>query len=469
MNCRTGWNREFIDKNLTKTFRSGPWRDHKKQLLINREKAILPNFQRYASAMLKMKEIKPLMTTALDELTKIQNEKYKLDSLIASYNGLVTRAITKEKQNEYIELHKQSVHLLPDIMISHFEKTRIHEKYRRSFWRYNDIYEDRDPNKIVEKKEFIMKCVKDGCRGFLSQAYKCELCSTYVCKDCMIVKNEKNDDNHVCKKDDVDSVALIRKDTRPCPKCGIRISKIDGCDQMWCTAEGCGTAFSWISNKIISGVVHNPHYYEWLRRNNNGVAPRPAGEILCGGLPPFTAIYRNLSTIQMSVLFPKVYGSITYIHILLSDIEHVRLAQYNIVRDANMFKELHVDFLINKIDEAAWATGMLLKENSLEKKQHIGLIIQTFFNAGVDMMRGLLTYITELHNKKIANNRYILNLEDIKPINIILDDFEKLKKYINESLVELGNVMLCAVPQFNNEWRYEAPRRLTSVAAVVAT
>ena len=45
--------------------------------------------------------------------------------------------------------------------------------------------------KKEEKKEFIMKCVKEGCRGFLSQAYKCELCSTYVCKDCMIEKKEK--------------------------------------------------------------------------------------------------------------------------------------------------------------------------------------------------------------------------------------------------------------------------------------
>ena len=129
------------------------------------------------------------MKEASSELAKIQTEKYKLDSRISNYTTILKRVTTDEEKNNIIELHKQSVHELPDLLIRQFEKVRIHEKYRDLFWRYNDIYEDRVSNKTVEKKEFIMKCVKDSCRGFLSQAYKCELCNTYVCKDCMIVND----------------------------------------------------------------------------------------------------------------------------------------------------------------------------------------------------------------------------------------------------------------------------------------
>lgn len=49
------------------------------------------------------------------------------------------------------------------------------------------------------------------------------------------------------------------------------------CDQMWCTQ--CNTAFNWRTGRIEQ-VVHNPHYFEWLRRNGNTV-PRAAGDNPC--------------------------------------------------------------------------------------------------------------------------------------------------------------------------------------------
>jgi hypothetical protein len=66
---------------------------------------------------------------------------------------------------------------------------------------------------------------------------------------------------------------------------------------MWCTADNCKTAFSWNSGKIINGTIHNPHYYEWLRRNNNGEIPRNPGDIPCGGFPGYDAYVNNLRTL----------------------------------------------------------------------------------------------------------------------------------------------------------------------------
>ena len=466
MNCRTGWNREFIDTNLTKTFRAGPWRDHKKQLIMNREKASLPVFQKYAAAKKKMNEVAPLRNEAHALYTEGEAKKFAIHNRIAAYPALIMK---KGADVEDLKLkHKADAEMISTIHIDILEKTINYHRLFAKYQYHSNIYNDINGyGGETEKKEFIMKCVKDGCRGFLSQAYKCELCSTYACKDCLVAKKEKNDEAHVCKKDDVESVALIRKETRPCPKCGIRISKIDGCDQMWCTADGCGTAFSWNSNKIISGVVHNPHYYEWLRRNNNGEAPRPMGEVLCGGVPHYISVFTPLRSLNMNALFPKVFLTISNIHRSLTDIEQVRLAQYTPVRDALMFKDIHTEYLLNEINEEDWVQRLFTKENAIEKKQQIGLVIQTFFNAGSDLMRSLLVEITNLLKKKVMTVKYILNTEDMGPIIANLEELNKLRKYINESLIVLGKNIMAAVPTFDESWEFHASSRVGKTKAAV--
>jgi hypothetical protein len=81
---------------------------------------------------------------------------------------------------------------------------------------------------------------------------------------------------HRCDPATVETAKLLQKETRPCPKCKALIFKTDGCDQMWCTM--CQTPFSWTTGKVEEGRVHNPHYYEWLRRTQGSVpreAPQP--------------------------------------------------------------------------------------------------------------------------------------------------------------------------------------------------
>lgn len=54
---------------------------------------------------------------------------------------------------------------------------------------------------------------------------------------------------------------------------------VKNCDQMWCTQ--CHTAFSWKTGKLEKNI-HNPHFYEWQRKNGGGAAPRNPGDIECG-------------------------------------------------------------------------------------------------------------------------------------------------------------------------------------------
>jgi dolichol-phosphate mannosyltransferase len=103
-----------------------------------------------------------------------------------------------------------------------------------------------------------------------------------------VIKGKDKDVEHTCDPGVKETVALIIKESKPCPKCGERISKIDGCDQMWCI--DCHTAFSWATGQLVNGVVHNPHYYEFLRQQGNGVAPRNAGDFRLLSRPALDAL-----------------------------------------------------------------------------------------------------------------------------------------------------------------------------------
>jgi hypothetical protein len=91
----------------------------------------------------------------------------------------------------------------------------------------NEVVEDN--KKEEEKKKFVRRCTRDGCQGFLSTAWKCGLCEWYSCAHCFVVKGQTHDVPHECKKEDLETAELIKKDCKPCPKCGEFIQKSSGC------------------------------------------------------------------------------------------------------------------------------------------------------------------------------------------------------------------------------------------------
>ena len=120
-------------------------------------------------------------------------------------------------------------------------------------------------------RKFIMPCAHAECRGFVNNSYKCGMCQQYTCTKCLKPKVPGHEGAHVCDPDDVASVMEIRKNTKPCPKCGCRISKVSGCSQMFCTATGCGTVFDWNTLRIqVGGLVHNPEVHAF--RERHGIA-----------------------------------------------------------------------------------------------------------------------------------------------------------------------------------------------------
>jgi len=235
MNCKHEWNREFIDSFCTKTFRNTEYKIHRENILLDREKARMP-------------ETQPHVTRRLE-----------WQSLRTSYEWLI----------KLIERVKISSKIEPRVRFYLVESLRV---------TINDVLENIRAlvySDVPVKTTVVVtqKCPSGECRGFLLDDHVCGVCKVAFCEKC----HEPDDTDHVCDPDTVKTIKLLKRDTKPCPSCSTPIHKIEGCAQMWCTQ--CHTAFDWRTGHVETGRIHNPHYFEFKTRG------REHGDIPCGGRP----------------------------------------------------------------------------------------------------------------------------------------------------------------------------------------
>lgn len=111
-------------------------------------------------------------------------------------------------------------------------------------------------------------CVKAECRGIISYSsntldiLRCGLCKTNVCIHC---QSECDSEDHECDTNVIQNIKAIAQSSKACPTCSVRITRIDGCLQMFCTQ--CFTLFDYQTLKVETGFRHNPHYLTWVANN----------------------------------------------------------------------------------------------------------------------------------------------------------------------------------------------------------
>ena len=397
MNCHRAWNDDFLDSNFTRAFRTGPYKAHRENVLFEREMAILPTRQPRVEAKVKLREV---------------GEK------IAESN----RALVE------IEKKKQEV-----LTVAH----RLHARAAR----FTAESEGRPPpawclvdgEKVAQpdKAKFIMKCPGAECRGFLSTAYKCGTCQLWACPDCMVMKGKDKDAPHTCDESLKATVAMIVKESKPCPKCGERISKVDGCDQMFCV--DCHTAFSWNTGQLVSGVIHNPHYYEYLRAQGGGVAPRNAGDVPCGGVP----YYNQLLTVLNRKVSKGTERRVMAIHRVTSEIQDFRLAQYQGQFNMNDNGDLGVLYLMKEVSKEAMKVELAKREKKREKHLAIRAVLEMFVNTSTMMLNVIVSAPPIVEDEFTATT---------------MVEYENLRRYVNESLMNVSRMKACSVPQIAPDW-----------------
>ena len=478
MECKRGWSSEFMAANFPLVFRNSTLRKQRRKVLLEREKAMLPAIQVYveykkagAAALVEENRLKALFGshpmrnqdfTAWEQSVSGRFEimarerrriKYALADLKARLSALKAeeprrqQEIVAERQRRAI-LREQDAALEPRWVEMHNEYqvmsialTNAQQLRWRNEGLYNDTYSDGAPQ---TRREFIMKCPDEGCRGFLSSAYKCGTCAKNTCTQCLVVLGE---DAHTCNPDTVETAKTIRSETRPCPKCGTRIFKIDGCDQMWCVMNDCNTAFSWNSGHIVTGNVHNPHYYEWLRRTGGGAPEREVGDIPCGGLPHARVLARVVYATEID---NNVKNVIMETHRNMRDLIDVRLRDYPARPPQLMNKDIDVAYLMNELTEEAWQRQLELSEAKFKRKKEIGQILQTLATAGSDIIN---TFLQQAQT-----------LDDILYENWLVTEgfpeLERLREFGNESLKTLAKRDHMAVPQLEKNWEWKPLRAL---------
>ena len=401
MNCHREFTRDFLGNNFSQKFINTNLRDKHRKRIIQRELSFLPATQPTAEA---------------------HRRKLEVDAHIAKLKEELAFAMTESRELARFGTSEQMV------------KT-------------THTYGRKCPNE------------SESCRGFLNPRWKCEMCSKFTCRNCHELIGADKDAPHECDPGRVETAKLIEQETKPCPKCFARITKIEGCDQMWCTAcNDC--AFSYRTGAIET-VIHNPHYAEYVR-NRGQIMERPIGEIRCGReIDQYMAnnleiaVLRRipsakkekkflehcvalLKTQQPCSLTNTECNTICYrISSICQGIIHLRqveLRRFMVDRLTNN-TDLRVQLLLGNITQEQFNTKVISRDKKTEKYREVLLVLQMLLDSSTDVV-----YRFADNMRQLPVEYTYVSYDDFMTTGggNILNEIDELRTYTNQCLEKIG-------------------------------
>lgn len=352
MSCHRVFDREYLTESLTKSFMDSAYRNHRENILVEREIALLPDTQ-YALVNYKTAESLKADVVASGRL---------IDEMKRTIND-----VQAQRELQSRRLHR--------ILASGFTTDGIYGGNRT------------DP-RAPRREKFICGCPAEDCRGFVSSStHLCGTCSLKICKECL----EPLEDVHQCDPNKVATATLLKRDSKPCPKCAVMITKISGCDQMWCTA--CHVAFSWRTGEIETNHIHNPHWYEWQRsRSATGEIPREPGDRRPGmcdddELPMLSTMSDRLTTLHRLDSCSPMHLYISRVHREVRHIQRVELPALRIdttgQRDRRNL-DLRLQYLLHRVNRSEWKRKLILREKATARKLELRQIYEMYCTVAID-------------------------------------------------------------------------------------
>ena len=372
--CAKPWTRKHIRDRFTLVFINSQLKEHTEKILFDKERALLPATQPIIEARIEGDKLQEEINKIFEQMTVMRQQAHQLQ----------------------------------------IDRLNVINRRPRG-----------------EARAFVRACPSEECRGFLSTQWKCGICEKWTCPDCHIVKGYTRDAEHTCNADDLATAKLIAADTKPCPKCGTGIFKIDGCDQMWCTQ--CHTPFSWRTGNIEKSV-HNPHYFEWMRRTGGGEAPRNPLDVPCGrNLDHYLyesfsrtirAKYQNTSNYR--AILKRMDETIRYaVHIL-----HIEI--YTPPNYERRNENLRVSYLMNQITEEHMRDILQRDDKRHHRNQEMSDIYTLLTTTVTDI---LYRFLDQLQNQETT----IRTIDDS-----ILTEIDAIVEYSNECFADISHTYSCS-------------------------
>ena len=341
MNCRKEWTLEFMNDQFSASFMKHEYRKMRERVFFEEEKTYLPALLPEAERITKM-----------DKLKKYWDYQ------------LVLQRANMENEDQYVREQKA-------------KDAVYQEGIDKISKRWNKLHRQYLIGEPAAKREVIMKCPMNECRGFLDTRHHCGLCETTVCKDC----HKGVDDEHKCDPNDVASITELQKSTKPCPKCHVRIFKTDGCDQMFCIQ--CHTAFSWNTGMTETGIIHNPHYFEALRAGNITDLRHRQDHGGCGPVPDF-------HTLNTLMRMGKTSGmDRDEVQIFYQNCVHHRQVTLTWLGQRENMDHLRVSYLSGKIDETKFMQKIYVKRQNDLRHMEERQVLDSYLTIVEELFRSM--------------------------------------------------------------------------------
>jgi len=419
MGCKEPFDPNFLIKHFSKTWRLKDLKNHREKILLDREKLRKPEIYTEEMARRAQQEIdqvrwfyhkgflssrRPIFT-----ITKTAAHGKEVYWRLAGFNRENLRDALRvwvvDWKQEYDRL--KTDHLPPDAMAAYIYMGKMIEMdlmEHPELVMYRDWWEEkrravrsrypfeettrrtRDAPKVVYNRP----CPLEECNGFVDTSkWVCGTCKKSICKECFT----ENDEGHECNKDMVETVKMIMKESRPCPKCSIYIHKTEGCDQMWCTQ--CHTTFSYQTGEIHVGRTHNPMYYQWLRETRGTVPREPGDDPNQHCMTDPTAMLTNLTRINTDHEEERtIVGKVEGIVRLKAEAQRgyawnmswYTRNNYTINRAGSELRKLVVNSIDGKIGDADWKHQIQVIDKRSVRDQLFRDCMDTFVAVSSEMV-----------------------------------------------------------------------------------
>jgi hypothetical protein len=224
----------------------------------------------------------------------------------------------------------------------------------------------------------VSGCPFAGCRGFVVDG-ACRVCGGEVCVRCgAALPRGPAASPHVCDPADVESVRLLRADTRPCPRCGVPIFRASGCNHMRCTA--CMGHFDWATGRPLASSS-NAHY-DGVARFRDNVVLRVGGPLAAQRCDDEDVVGLTADSVRRA---DQTCADAALLRSLYDDADEVRCAKRSLYDErrrtlahAARLTDLRVAFVRGELDEAAWGERLFRAERAFARDAHQAAVVNMY-------------------------------------------------------------------------------------------